>query len=144
MNGRNIDVATLLPQAGAMVLLREIVMHDAKRIECRADSHRDPHHPLAQSGMLPIFAGVEYAAQAMAAHFALCDADGEGAATIGLLGALRDVSWTVDRLDDIATSLTIVAERLASDASGSIYAFSVSTGGQALLRGRATVVQRKR
>lgn len=144
MNARNADVATLLPQSGAMVLLGEIIAHDAQRIECRADSHRNPDHPLAQAGTLPIFAGVEYAAQAMAAHFALCDAEGEGAATIGLLGALRDVSWTVERLDNIATPLTIVAERLARDAGGSIYAFSVSTGGQALLQGRATVVQRKR
>lgn len=142
MTMRDKDIASLLPQSGAMMLLREVVMHDARRIECRADSHRDRSHPLAHDELLPIHAGIEYAAQAMAAHFALSNVGGTGAAMIGLLGALRDVSWTVERLDDIATSLTIVAERLARDAAGSIYAFSVSTDDRMLLHGRATVVQR--
>jgi predicted hotdog family 3-hydroxylacyl-ACP dehydratase len=142
MSGRH-QVAGLVPQAGAMVLLDEVIEHDAERIVCRATSHRDPAHPLARAGMLPAWAGIEYAAQAMAAHFALAS-NVSGAATVGLLGGLRDVVCTVVRLDDVAGALRIEARRLSHDPAGSIYAFTLTaeSDGRLLMRGRATVVQR--
>ena len=92
-----------------MVLLDEVISHDERRITCRASSHRDPSHPLARDGMLPVWAGIEYAAQAMAAHFSL-SAGVTGAATIGLLGALRDVVCEASRLDDVDSPLIVEAE----------------------------------
>lgn len=135
----------LLPQAGAMVLLDEVVSHDERRIACRARSHRDPANPLMHEGMLPVWAGIEYAAQAMAAHFSLTS-DVAGEATIGLLGGLRDVVCEAERLDDVASPLIVEAERLSHDAGGSIYGFRVSAedDGRLLLHGRATVVQQRR
>jgi predicted hotdog family 3-hydroxylacyl-ACP dehydratase len=125
-----------------MVLLDEVVAHDDRTIRCLARSHRRDGHPLAFEGMLPAWAGVEYAAQAMAAHFSLT-AGGAGAMTMGLLGGLRDVACFVDRLDDIASPLFVDAERLSNDAAGSIYAFRITAGvdGRTLVQGRATVVQ---
>lgn len=138
-------IAALIPQSGAMVLLDQVVSHDEASIACRAHSHRNPANPLARDGALPIWAGIEYAAQAMAAHFALgTGVPGEG--SIGLLGALRDVVFAVDRLDDIESPLLVTARRLSHDPAGSIYAFSLQAedDGRELLRGRATVVQRAR
>ena len=145
MDVRTPPIADLVPQSGAMVLLDRIVTHDGRRLACRASSHRNAGHPLASGGVLPVWAGVEYAAQAMAAHFALASAGGAKGA-IGLLGALRDVRASVVRLDDDEGELSIVVERLSHDASGSIYAFSVSAAGAtaALIEGRATVVHRER
>jgi predicted hotdog family 3-hydroxylacyl-ACP dehydratase len=139
-----LPIAKLLPQHGAMVLLDEVVSHDERFITCRASSHRDPANPLVHEGTLPVWAGIEYAAQAMAAHFSL-SADVRGDATIGLLGALRDVVCEVSRLDDVACALIVEAERLSHDAAGSIYAFRVlaEAEGRPLLRGRATVVQQR-
>lgn len=136
------DVATLLPQAGAMVLIDAVVRHDERHIACRAHSHRDSANPLARDGALPIWAGIEYAAQAMAAHFAL-QAGVSGTATVGLLGGLRDVVCAVERLDDIESPLLVTAERLSHDRAGSIYAFTLTAelSGRELMRGRATVVQ---
>jgi len=136
------SMAGLLPQQGAMVLLDEVVAHDAKRILCRARSHRHPDHPLRHEGRLPVWAGIEYAAQAMAAHFSL-DRGVAGPGTLGLLGGLRDVIAAVERLDDIESTLLVDAERLSHDIAGSIYAFRVTdeADGRELLRGRATVVQ---
>lgn len=138
------DIAKLLPQAGAMVLLDAVVAHDERRIACRASSHRDPANPLVHDGTLPVWAGIEYAAQAMAAHFCLT-AGVRGEATIGLLGGLRDVVCSAARLDDVAAPLIVEAERLSHDAAGSIYGFRVCAGddGRPLLHGRATVVQSK-
>jgi predicted hotdog family 3-hydroxylacyl-ACP dehydratase len=137
-------IAKLLPQAGAMVLLDEVVSHDERRIVCRANSHRDPSNPLMHDGALPVWAGIEYAAQAMAAHFSL-SADVRGETTIGLLGGLRDVVCEVSRLDDTASLLIVEAERLSHDAAGSIYGFRVSAEDdrRTLLQGRATVVQQR-
>jgi predicted hotdog family 3-hydroxylacyl-ACP dehydratase len=91
-----------------------------------------------------VFAGIEYAAQAMAAHFSLT-AGIAGKAAIGLLGAPRDVACNVARLDDVEEMLVIACERLSYDRAGSIYAFEIGTGtGPPLLSGRATVVQRLR
>lgn len=138
-------IAKLLPQHGAMVLLDEVVSHDERRIACRASSHRDPANPLVDEGTLPVWAGIEYAAQAMAAHFCL-SAGVTGAATIGLLGGLRDVVCEASRLDDVDSPLIVEAERLSHDAAGSIYGFRVSAenDGRLLLHGRATVVQQRR
>ena len=138
-------IEALVPQSGAMLLLHEIVAHDERRITCRALSHRDPGNPLAHEGRLPVWAGIEYAAQAMAAHFGL-GAGVPGDVALGLLGGLRDVACEVERLDDIASPLLVFAERLSHDPAGSIYAFSVTaeSDGRPLLKGRATVVQRRR
>ena len=132
----------LLPQRGAMVLLDAVVAHDDARIVCRASTHRAPDHPLRHGDRLPVWAGIEYAAQAMAAHFSLGRGI-PGRATLGLLGALRDVQSCVNRLDDIDGALLVAAERLSHDAAGSIYAFRVTgeSDGRELLSGRATVVQ---
>jgi predicted hotdog family 3-hydroxylacyl-ACP dehydratase len=138
-------VADLLPQRGEMVLLDEVVAHDERTIVCRAHSHRNAGNPLARGGVLPAWAGIEYAAQAMAAHFSLTSGSA-GDMTMGLLGALRDVVCSVERLDDVASPLRIGAERLSHDTAGSIYAFRITAedDGRTLLQGRATVVQRTR
>jgi predicted hotdog family 3-hydroxylacyl-ACP dehydratase len=137
-------IADLVPQSGAMVLIDEITSHDERTLTCRARSHARPDHPLAHRGMLPVWAGVEYAAQAMAAHFTL-QSRFAGRPTLGLLGALRDVRASVTRLDDVRGPLFVAVERLSRDAAGSIYAFSLAAGdgSRELLRGRATVVQRE-
>lgn len=137
--------ATLIPHAGAMVLLDEVVACDEQGIRCRTHSHRDPANPLTVDGVLPIWAGIEYAAQAMAAHFAL-QAGAQGAATSGLFGGLRDVICAAVRLDDVDSPLVVAASRVSFDPAGSIYDFTVTAeaSGRELLRGRATVVQKTR
>ena len=143
MNARD-HMAGLVPQAGAMVLLDEVVDCDERRIRCRARSHRDVANPLAHEGALPALAAVEYAAQAMAAHFSL-NAELAGNATLGLLGALRDVVCNTARLDDVPGPLIVTCERLSHDRAGSIYAFELAAedDGRSLVSGRATVVQRR-
>lgn len=142
MNPAGIDPAQWLPQSGAMVLIDAIVLCDGVQIACRAQSHRRAQHPLASAGRLPIWAGIEYAAQAIALHRALVDADGRRP-RIGFLGALRDVVLAVDRLDDIPQALIVTASRLIADGTGAVYRFSLGAEGSdtALLAGRATVVQ---
>lgn len=130
-------LCALIPHAGTMCLLGRVVHWDHEAIHCLAESHRDPANPLRRLGQLPIIAGVEYAAQAMAVHAALA---GGRARRVGYIGALRDVRWTVERLDDIADPLQIHAGQVLGAAQGAIYTFSVRRGPLELLQGRASVL----
>lgn len=139
-----LEIGMLLPQHGAMVLIDAIVSADETSLVARATSHRSGTHPLAHAGRLPAWAGIEYAAQAMAAHFTLgVTPDRRTLATVGLLGGLRDVVCSTERLDDVAGALLVTVRRLTHGAAGSIYAFRLQAeaDGRELQRGRATVVQ---
>ena len=60
------EIALLIPHAGRMVLLDEIVAWDADRIVAHSTMHRDRGNPLVVAGELSSVCGVEFAAQAMA------------------------------------------------------------------------------
>jgi len=131
------EFRNLIPHRGTMSLLSEVVRFDEESITCRADSHRDPAHPLRERGALPALCAIEYAAQAMAVHGALVE---PLAPHSGMLAAVRDVTLNVERLDDIADDLMLTARRLVGGRRQILYEFVVQAGGRELLRGRAAVV----
>ncbi|HRG50004.1 MAG TPA: hypothetical protein PKW02_03105, partial [Pseudomonadales bacterium] len=111
----DIDIASLIPHAGSMCLLNRIEHFDAQRIVCSASSHRDTHNPLRHADQLSVQAGIEYAAQAVAAHGSLLmrQQNPQAAPRGGMIAVLTDVRWQVERLDTVSDDLTISAERLA-------------------------------
>ena len=128
-----------LPHQGSMCLLDAVTDWDAQRIRCTASSHRDADNPLRAHDRLGAACGIEYAAQAMAAHGALLAA-ADAAPRAGYLASVRGVDLQVARLDDIAADLEVEAERLSGDDNTILYGFRVSTAGRELLSGRAAVV----
>jgi len=122
-----------------MCLLDRVDSWDAQHIQCSASSHRAPDNPLRAHGRLGAACGIEYAAQAMAAHGALLAA-ADSAPRVGYLASVRAVELKVARLDDIAADLRIEAERLSGDDNTILYAFSVLAEQSLLLSGRAIVV----
>ena len=129
-------IARLVPHAGAMCLLEEVLDWNAGSIACRATSHRDPANPLRGSQALSAIVGVEYAAQAVAVHGALTSAS---TAKKGYLAALRDVACRVERLD-IDDDLTVRATQVAAESGRLLYDFRIEGGGRELLKGRLSVV----
>lgn len=125
-----------LPHQGSMNLLREIVEWDDLALHARADNHGSPEHVLRRAGALPATAGIEYGAQAAAAHGALSSQAPSGA---GMIAAVRAVKLHVARLDDVAGELEVRAEQLGAGAAGVLYRFEVSGGGAVLVEGRVTV-----
>ena len=132
-----VQIDDYLPHRGAMRLLAGVRAYDRDTIECLADGHRDPAHPLRAHGRLGAACAIEYAAQAMAVHGALCG-DGQTPPAGSLLAA-RDVRFQVARLDDIEEELLIHCHCLARDARGANYRFLVATASSPLVSGRATV-----
>ncbi|MHB1188122.1 3-hydroxylacyl-ACP dehydratase [Thiobacillus sp.] len=128
-----------LPHQGSMCLLDAVTAWDAQRIRCTASSHRHADNPLRAHDRLGAACGIEYAAQAMAAHGALLAA-ADDAPRAGYLASVRGVELHVARLDDIAADLEVEAERLSGDGNTILYGFRVSTDGRELLSGRAAVV----
>jgi predicted hotdog family 3-hydroxylacyl-ACP dehydratase len=128
-----------LPHQGSMCLLDAVTEWDAQRIRCTAKSHRDADNPLRAHDRLGAACGIEYAAQAMAAHGALLAAAAD-APRAGYLASVRSVDLHVTRLDGIAADLEVEAERLSGDGNTILYGFRVSTAGRELLSGRAAVV----
>jgi predicted hotdog family 3-hydroxylacyl-ACP dehydratase len=138
----NIDrawIASHIPHQGSMSLLDAATHWSEAEIVCLASSHRDPANPLRGADGLGIMAGIEYAAQAMAVHGALLDKD-LAEARAGYLASTRDVVWHARWLHDIASDLTIRAERLSASAANVMYLFTLHGDGRLLLSGRATVI----
>lgn len=131
-------IARLISHAGRMVLLDAIVAHDDHGLRARSGSHRHPDNPLRRGQRLSPMAGVEYAAQAAAVHGALLAGEDAGPRP-GFLAMLREVSWTVDRLDDIAADLDIRVQLLEAQPSSVMYDFRIEADGAVLLTGRLAV-----
>ncbi|AWV06021.1 phosphotransferase [Marilutibacter maris] len=131
------DILGLVPHQGAMCLWNAVLAWDAERIRVRADSHRDPAHPLRRHGRLGAVHLCEYGAQAMAVHGGLLAADAPPRA--GLLVALRGVALSLARIDDLPGPLIGEAERLADSAAGQLYGFRILHDGRTIAQGRAMV-----
>ena len=129
-----------LPHQGRMSLLHGIVSWDATTLRAVAEGHRDPAHPLRRDGELPIASGIEYGAQAAAAHGALSSG---AASPPGVIASVRDVAFHARRLDDVPRSLDIMVEQLGEGEAGALYRFEVCAAGTPLVDGRITVMFRR-
>jgi predicted hotdog family 3-hydroxylacyl-ACP dehydratase len=115
-------IAARIPHAGRMCLLDRVLDWDEKRIRCAALSHRDADNPLREPAGLPVWAGIEYAAQAAAVHGALVRPN--QAPRAGMLGALRNIHAYCEWLDRIDGELIVTATLLHGDSAGAIYGFA--------------------
>lgn len=132
------DIASLVPHAGTMVLLDELISYDDQAIHCRAALVPDDQHPLVRDGVLPATALAEYGAQAMAVHGGLL-AEADTAPRPGRLVALGQLALAIDVLAQ-PTTLDVHAHCLSGDRAGQIYEFEILDGAQCLARGRATIM----
>lgn len=130
-------IAALIPHAGAMVLLDEVVSCDVRHIVCRTMSHSRADNPLRYRGTLPAVCGAEYGAQAAAVHGPLALGAQQRAGRVVLL---RDVAWTVPDLAGIAGPLTVRAECLHQDGRNLAYRFEIAAGAEAIVRGECGII----
>lgn len=133
-------ILALVPHQGAMCLWDAVVAWDPQRIRLRAGNHADPAHPLRVRGRLHAVALCEYGAQAMAVHGGLLAAGQGGRAAPGVLVALRDVTLSVARIDDLDGMLEGEAELVAASAASQQYVFRIHHAGRLLASGRATAM----
>ena len=128
-----------IPHRGSMCLLHSVTRWDSTEICCSARSHAAPENPLRNAHGLPISAGIEYAAQAMAVHGALL-AVVDQPPQVGYLTSVRNVEWWTQRLDDTGDEITVHATRVSGNELSLLYDFRVLCLTRVLLRGRAGVL----
>jgi predicted hotdog family 3-hydroxylacyl-ACP dehydratase len=132
------EIAARIAHAGRMCLLDRVLDWDERHIQCDAVSHREADHPLREPGGLPVWAGIEYAAQAAAMHGALLLESARPRA--GVLAKVIGVRPGCEWLDRIASPLVVDATLLHSDPAGAVYAFEAHGDGALLLEGRFTLM----
>lgn len=134
-------IEALIPQQGAMCLIDRVDFWDGQRIICSTMQHLAATNPLRTANGLSSLHGIEFAAQAMAAHGGLT-APGEGPPRIGLLLSARDCMFYRQRLDDITGPLVIEALQMGTSDQTRLYGFKVTAGGEPVVEGRAAVMIR--
>lgn len=137
-----INPRPLLPHTDEMVLIDAIILWDFEKICCTANSHLHVNNPLRQSGQLSIYAGIEYAVQAMAAHAQIKVESGGGIIPPrkGFLAAMSRIKAYTQNLDDATETLHIEAQAIASTPNSSMYKFTISANNFTLLEGQLTAV----
>jgi predicted hotdog family 3-hydroxylacyl-ACP dehydratase len=128
-----------IPHQGSMCLLHTVSHWDSTSIHCSAHSHIATENPLRNAQGLPISAGIEYAAQAMAVHGALM-APVDQLPEVGYLTSVRNVQWWTTRLDDAGAELNVQASRISGNEVSLLYDFTILCNGRLLMRGRAGVM----
>lgn len=134
------ELAALIPHAGSMCLLDAVEEWTAEWIRCTTSTHRNAANPLRRGNSLAALHLVEYAAQAMAVHGALLANSGPQP---GMLGVLRDIRLSVERIDDLPEPLIVTATRRLARNDGLIYDFVVELRGppkRLLSEGRISIV----
>lgn len=138
------EIARIIPHAGSMCLLDGVLECDAQRIRCISSSHRDADNPMRSGNELSALCGIEYAAQAMAVHGVLggqiARKPGTQKPSAGYLVSLRDVTCKTMRLDTLHDDLIIDVEKIMGDEARVIYQFTLHSGQNEIMSGRATVV----
>jgi len=128
-----------IPHHGSMCLLHAVNSWDSTEISCSAHSHAAPDNPLRNAHGLPISAGIEYAAQAMAVHGALL-APVDEVPEVGYLTSVRNVEWWTPLLDDVGAEISVQATRISGNEVSLLYDFSILCNDSLLMRGRASVM----
>lgn len=127
----------LLPHAGTMCLIDQVLSWTPTTICCSSRTHMDQNNPLRFNGKLSAHHLLEYGAQAMAIHGGLL----KKSAHPGFLAAVRNVKISVGSLDEVDTELIITANAKVNTDHGVIYEFRITDADRnLLLSARATVI----
>lgn len=132
-------IAARIPHQGSMCLLDAVLQWSGEAIVCSASIDATDAHPLRRDGVLSMAHAIEYAAQAMAVHGALCAADGARAAA-GYLASVRGVQLHQIELLAQDAPLRVSAERISAVGANVMYSFRVESPRGCLAEGRAAVV----
>ncbi len=134
-----LELSKFLPHGDGMCLLSSVENWDASSITCLTSTHRDFHNPLRRQGVLVILSGLEYAAQAMGVHVGITRGISEINASVGYLGAVRQLKIGTHTFQQFTDDLTIEASLLMEQNKSFIYVFSIKVRETMLLEGRASI-----
>lgn len=134
------EFSRLIPHAGDMCLLDQVLSWDENQIHCSTGSHRLTTNPLRCKQGLSSIHCAEYGAQAMALHGALSNTSGRTGIESGLLASIRKLHLHTDWIDQVEGPMTVRAECLMGAEDSMIYAFNIEAAGERLADGQVMVI----
>ncbi|MEJ2591028.1 MAG: hypothetical protein P8178_06470 [Candidatus Thiodiazotropha sp.] len=134
------EICDLMPHAGKMCLIDELMRWDEEQILCLAHSHLAADNPLRSDGLLSAVHGVEYGAQAVGLHGGLLARQQGRLPAAGYLVGLRNVRIRRRRLDDADGPLVISARQLLADDHNLLYAFRLTLNDEPVTEGRVAII----
>lgn len=142
MNWTQPEIGEWIPHGPTMQMIDRIEITDASGLTAITCAHHREGNPLRdRDGHLPISAGVEIAAQAMAMHGVASRKDTKRVSRLAYLVLVRDLTWTRERLDDLEEALIIEVSHLSDDPAGALYNFTIATlATGVLMQGRLGVM----
>lgn len=135
------QISERIPHGPGLILIDRIIRYDESFLEGATMSHRRSSHPLARKdGKLPASAGIEYGGQAIALHLGLIQTESFPPPGIGLLIRVRDIRWSIHRLDAISDELVIQAFKIEHSNPLAVYNFNLSSAaGVSIMEGQLSV-----
>lgn len=138
-------IQQLLPHAGSMCLLQQVLDWSAESIVCRTLTHLAADNPLRGPRGLGSANAIEYASQAMALHAGLVQVEllgnvSRGSDQHGVIASVRRIRMRVAYLDSLPGDLIVKAWLVSGDNKSAQYHFEVCSEGVTQVSGRATVV----
>lgn len=128
-----------LPHSGNMCLIDEVLSINELSIAARTLSHQNKYHPLKFADRLPAVSGIEYAAQTIALHLALNQADQPDKQ--GFLAAVQSCVIHKDYLDSSTHPIHIECQQIYLDSqSGALYEFTLTATEEIILNGRLLIM----
>jgi len=134
------DIETIIPHAGGMCLLEQILSYTDEEIICRTQSHLDVKNPLKNDGKLSKMHLIEYGAQAIAVHGGLMALSlATVAPKLGYIAMVKAVKW--GEFDPLTDFLEVTATAIMADEMSKLYAFCVTDAElQNVCSGRVMVI----
>ncbi len=119
------DIEAIIPHAGGMCLLEQVLSYTDTEIICRTQSHLDVNNPLKTDGKLSKMHLIEYGAQAIAVHGGLMALSlATAAPKLGYIATVKAVKWGV--FDPLTDFLEVKATAIMADEMCKLYAFCVT------------------
>jgi predicted hotdog family 3-hydroxylacyl-ACP dehydratase len=134
------ELYSLLPHAGDMRLIDQVIDWDETQIHCQTSTHQSPSNPLYSNGQLAAVHAAEYGAQTMALHGGLLAKQSGQQQPGGYLVSLRGVKLHSRHLHDLGAPLTIQATQLLADSGNMLYDFVLKSESTLIAEGRAAVI----
>ncbi|WP_321324032.1 hypothetical protein [Thiomicrorhabdus sp.] len=119
------DIEAMIPHAGGMCLLEQVITFSNEEIVCRTQSHLNTDNPLKTDGKLSKMHLIEYGAQAIAVHGGLLERDSDNdQPKLGYIAMLKAVKW--GDFDPLTEFLEIKANAVMRDEISKLYEFTIT------------------
>ncbi|MEA1990300.1 MAG: hypothetical protein U9N57_13980 [Pseudomonadota bacterium] len=119
------EIEAIIPHAGDMCLLEQVISFTNEEIVCQTQSHLNTDNPLKTDGKLSKMHLIEYGAQAIAVHGGLLERGlNNGEPKLGYIATVKAVKWS--EFDPLTDFLEIKANAVMCNEASKLYEYTIT------------------